>query len=140
MTWLIIQLEKKGIGQAEICRRTGMTTSYVNALRNPQRGRNSGIGAEIVRLMKDGMGLDPRFFYDDYEGERPYEIYLLDARREEKRVEELAKSVSSMRSELASMRAELAARDAKHAQELADHAQAREDLETKLATRRRLPR
>lgn len=128
--WLVIQLERDGIGQAELARRTGMTTSYVNAIRNPDRGRNSGMGAEIVRKMKDGMGLDPRYFYDDYEDQRDYKIYLLDAKREEKRFEQLASAQDALRADFAKLRAELMERDAKHAREVAQ-------LESELADARR---
>jgi transcriptional regulator with XRE-family HTH domain len=119
-TYLLVQLERKGIGQAELSRRTGMTKSYINALRNPERGRNLGIGAEIVRLMKDGIGLDPKYFYDDYEGERPHELYLLDAKRDEKRIEVLSASVQDVLVGMASMRATLAQHDADHAKQIAE--------------------
>lgn len=128
--WLVVQLERDGVGQAELARRTGMTTSYVNAIRNPDRGRNSGMGAEIVRKMKDGMGLDPRYFYDDYEEQRDYKIYLLDAKREERRYEQLAQAQSALRADFAKLRAELLERDAKHAREVVS-------LEDELAAARR---
>lgn len=126
MHYLVVQLEKRGIGQTELARRTGVKSGYINVFRNPDRGRNRGIGADIVRKMKDGMGLDPRYFFDDYEGERPYEIYLLDAKREEKRIEGIAQAQSAMqadfarlRAELSEMRAEIASRDAAHMREVA---------------------
>jgi hypothetical protein len=34
------------------------------------------------------VGLDGRYFYDGYDGERPFEVYLLDHKRDEKRVDE----------------------------------------------------
>jgi hypothetical protein len=83
--------------------------------------------------MKDGMGLDPRYFYDDYEEERDYKIYLLDAKREEKRFEQLAQAQDSLRADFAKLRADLMERDAKHAREVAQ-------LEAELAAaRRQLP-
>ena len=112
--WLIVQLQKKGITQAELARRTGMTTSYVNAIRNSDRGRNSGIGAEIVRKMKDGLRLSEKYFFDDYDGERPFEMYLLDAKREEKQIERVMTEQSAVRADVAKLRAEIADRDALH--------------------------
>lgn len=88
------------------------------------------MGAEIVRKMKDGMGLDPRYFYDDYEEERDYKIYLLDAKREEKRFEQLAQAQDALRADFAKLRADLMERDAKHAREVAQ-------LEAELASARR---
>lgn len=88
------------------------------------------MGAEIVRKMKDGMGLDPRYFYDDYEEQRDYKIYLLDAKREERRYEQLAQAQSALRADFAKLRAELLERDAKHAREVVS-------LEDELAAARR---
>jgi transcriptional regulator with XRE-family HTH domain len=136
LRWLIMQLERDGIGQAELARRTGMTTSYVNAIRNPDRGRNSGIGAEIVRQMKDGLGLSEKYFFDDYDGERPYAMYLLDAKREERRIDTLSEEQSSLRADFAQLRAELAERDAAHSRELAaleaELAQARKPVSSQI--------
>lgn len=79
-----------------------------------------GIGAEIVRLMQEGIGLDPRYFYDNYEGERPYELYLLDGKREQRRVEELAAAFSNLSVEVANLRSDVAQRSADHAKEVAE--------------------
>lgn len=70
--------------------------------------------------MKDGIGLDPKYFYDDYEGERPHELYLLDSKREEKRIEVLSNSVADIVVEMANLRSQVAQRDADHAKQVAD--------------------
>ena len=58
--------------------------------------------------MKDGVGLDPAYFFDDYEGQRPAELYLLDRKRDEARAAELAKQLSQLSSKMTTMEQELA--------------------------------
>ena len=107
-SWLVLQLERKGFSQAEICRQTGISTTHLNQLRNIERGSRSGIGAEIVRKVKDGLQIDPAYFYDDYEGEKPYELFLLSAKRDEKRVSALESGLAETQRLAAQQAVELA--------------------------------
>lgn len=67
-----------------------------------------GIGASIVRQVRDGVRVHPNYFFDDYEGERPYKMYLLTAVRDERRVSAIEDEVAKMRRELADVHASLA--------------------------------
>jgi transcriptional regulator with XRE-family HTH domain len=107
-SWLILQLEQKGLSQAEICRRTGIAPSHLNQLRNIERGSRSGIGAEIVRKVKDGLGIDPAYFFDDYEGQKPFELYSLSAKRDENRVAAIEKGLAEDQRQVATLQTELA--------------------------------
>lgn len=108
--WAILYFEQKlGVSGSELARRTGIHQTHINAFRNIQSSGRTGIGAEIVRKMKDGVGLDPAYFYDDYTDRRPVELYLLDHKREEARATALSKQLSEMSSEMADIRSELAA-------------------------------
>lgn len=107
-SWLVLQLEREGLSQAEICRRTGISTTHLNQLRNIERGGRSGIGAEIVRKVKDGLHIDPAYFFDDYEGEKPFQLFLLSAKRDEKRVSALEDGLASTQRTAASQAVELA--------------------------------
>lgn len=131
--WLILQLETgghpewgrddpkllKGVTQAELARRTGLTTSYLNAIKHPERSGNNDIGASKLALMAKGVGLEIAYFYDAYEGERPFPLYLLSAKRSEKRIEAIVDEQRAQRIEFAKLRQELAERDVRHAREVA---------------------
>lgn len=99
--WLITQLEKKGVTQSELARRTGLGVTYINAYRNIESTGVSGISAETVQTMRDRMGLDPRYFFDPYEGERPHEMYLLDAKREAVQLAQYRQELSEIARRLA---------------------------------------
>jgi transcriptional regulator with XRE-family HTH domain len=110
---LILQMEKGGhpnwrdehglplekVTQAELSRRTGLTSSYLNSIKYPDRSRNTDIGAAKVAQLCDRVGLDVRYFYDGYEGERPYVIYLLDRKREQNQADATEKAIADLRSE-----------------------------------------
>lgn len=131
--WLILQLETDGhpewgkddpkllksVGQAELARRTGLTTSYLNAIKHPQRSGNNDIGASKLAQMATGVGIEVDYFYDAYEGERPFALYLLSSKRSEKRIEAIADEQRAQRAEFAKLRQELAERDVRHAREVA---------------------
>jgi transcriptional regulator with XRE-family HTH domain len=107
-SWLLLQLERKGMTQVEICRRTGIAPSHLNQLRHIERGSRSGIGAEIVRKVKDGLQIDPGYFFDDYEGEKQHELFLLSAKRDEKRVAAIEDTVAKDQRQLSKHNMELA--------------------------------
>jgi len=37
--------------------------------------------------MRDGLRIDPAYFFDDYEGDRDFRVYLLSEKRAEKRLD-----------------------------------------------------
>lgn len=96
------------MSQAEFCRRTGIHPPYLSAIRNMERDGARGIGAAIVRQVRDGLRVHPNYFFDDYEGERPYKMYLLTAIRDEKRVSAIEEELAKMRRELADVHVGLA--------------------------------
>lgn len=134
---LILQMEKGGhpnwrdehglplekVTQAELARRTGLTSSYLNSIKYPDRSRNTDIGAAKVAQLCERVGLDVRYFYDGYEGERPFVIYLLDRKREQNQAEATEKAIADLRSEflgaLASFRADVSRREQDHEAQIA---------------------
>ena len=58
MSWLIRQLQRDGIGQAEMERRTGIESSHLNKLLNYEGARRKGLGADIIRQVRDGLKID----------------------------------------------------------------------------------
>lgn len=99
--WLILQLQKEGISQSELARRTGLGVTYINSYANIETSGVYGIGAETVQVMRDRMGLDPRYFFDPHEGERPYTMYLLDAKREAAQLAEFSAKLAEVTKRLA---------------------------------------
>ena len=134
---LILQMEKSGhpnwrdeqglplekVSQAELARRTGLTSSYLNSIKYPDRSRNTDIGAAKVAQLCDRVGLDVRYFYDGYEGERPFVIYLLDRKREQNQAEATEKAIADLRSEflgaLSDIRTDMNQREQAHADQVA---------------------
>lgn len=92
---LIVQLERDGISQTEIAQRTGIKMSYLNQIRNYERYGKTGIGAEHVRLAMSGLKVDPSYFFDELEVEPDYKLYLLSAKRDEKRVSAIESAVAA---------------------------------------------
>lgn len=115
---LILQMEKRGhpgwkdenddplthVSNAEFSRRTGIPTSYLNAIKHPERSGNSDIGAAKLAQVAEGAGLDIRYFFDGYKGERDFVIYLLAHKREQKQADEATQAeLAKLRSEMVSM-------------------------------------
>jgi transcriptional regulator with XRE-family HTH domain len=107
MCWLLEQLAAMGVGQAEVARRTGIDSTYLNKLRRLEISGRSSIGADIVRRVKDGLRIDPSYFYDDYEGQKDHRLYLLSAKRDEKRVSGLENGQASLELEVSKLRTDL---------------------------------
>jgi transcriptional regulator with XRE-family HTH domain len=83
--WLIHQFENEGFSQAEIGRRIGMKPDHLNRLVNAEKYGYTGLSAEIVRGVRDGLNISTDYFYDDYEPERPArQLYSLDQVRQQK--------------------------------------------------------
>jgi transcriptional regulator with XRE-family HTH domain len=98
--WLLQQLEDKGIGQKEVVELTGIKKSHLNQIKHHERYRKSGVGAEWIGLMSKGLRLDPAYFFDEYEGPADHRLYLLSAKRDEKRVASIEARVGSMESRM----------------------------------------
>ena len=124
---VILQLERFGhpewglskVGPSELARRTGLTTSYLDAIKHADRGGNKDVGGAVLAKMCDGMGLDIRYFFEKFSEERPFTLYLLSAKRDERRIDSFAKELREMRAEFANVRAEFAERDAKKERQIA---------------------
>jgi transcriptional regulator with XRE-family HTH domain len=98
-SWLLKQLYAKGYKQAQLVRITGLSQSHISQLQRLGDGESAGrtgIGAEIVRKVKDSLQIDPAYFFDDYEGEKPHELFLLSAKRDEKRVSAIETAISKI--------------------------------------------
>lgn len=113
-SWLVAQLEKEGIGQAEMARRTGIESSHINKLKNFETSGRKALSADIIRRVKDGLKLDPEYFFDEYDGPCDYKVYDLTKAREKKRVgniestvEKLAAMVTLLNERLSQTEAEL---------------------------------
>lgn len=96
------------MSQAEISRRTGIGQTHINAIRNMETVGARGIGAHIVRLVRDGLGISTDYFYDDYEGEADHKVYQLSKKREERRFSAIEQEQAQVRRELADMGSKLA--------------------------------
>ena len=64
---LLVQLfdRHRDLNMAEIARRTGINYSHLTKLMKPQGGSYTGLSAEIVRKMRDGLQISPDFVFDD---------------------------------------------------------------------------
>jgi len=121
--YLINQLEKNGhpewkdeygqeltsVSQAELSRRTGVNPSYLSAIKHPEIRRNTDVGGANLAKLAKGVGIDVRYFFDTYEGERIFMTYLLSRYREGRQFDaaiktELDKLRQEMRVELDAIR------------------------------------
>lgn len=130
--WLVSQLKAAGIGQAEMARRTGIESSHINRLANAETHGYTGLSADIVRKVRDGLSISTDYFFDMYEGERPaLPLYSLDQKRRENwnntvedRLAKLERSQAQEKAHMAELEAALHRKDAeierlKHELELA---------------------
>jgi len=114
--WLLNQLYQsgKGMPQEEMCRRTGLSKSYlstwINITKDANAGR-TGFGAEIVRRVKDGFQTSPDYFFDEYDGEVDHRLYSLEERRTENRMARVEKQQAETASQLERILAMLAQKD-----------------------------
>ena len=114
---LIEQLEQSGISQSEMSRRTGIPQSHVNKLRNYRSSGRTSVGAEIVGEFIEWLKLDPWFFHDnsyddEADGVRDYRLYLLSAKRDERRLAALEEAVANLQQLLVSTNTSKAVQEA----------------------------
>lgn len=87
------------------------------------------IGAEIVRLMQDRMGVAVGYFYDDYpEGSRSYADYSMAQRREDRERDDLKLSVADLQVQFRKLLEEIAAIRQEFATERREHAETKRAL------------
>lgn len=55
----------RSLNMAEIARRTGIDYSHLTKLMKPLSGRYTGLSADIIRKMRDGLQISPDFIFDD---------------------------------------------------------------------------
>jgi len=103
LAWLVAQKRSEGMSQREFSKLTGIGYTYINALANLETGSPRGMGAHIVALVRNGVGVHPDYFYDDYEGEADHKVYLLANRREEARLAAIETEQAQMRRDFAEM-------------------------------------
>lgn len=87
--WLLRQLEDSGVTQKQVIELTGIKKSHLTQIVHYERYRKTGVGAEWIGLMTKGLRLDPAYFFDEYEGPKDFRLYLLSAKRDEKRVQSI---------------------------------------------------
>lgn len=123
------------VSQAEAARRIGLTGTHASAIVNPETRRTMDVGASILARVSDRVGLDVRYFYDGYTGERPYKLYLLAHKREQKQVDENVKTTvnTAVQGTEARLRAEMMAMFAGIRVDIDESKQARVAAEDELA-------
>jgi len=74
------QLQKEeNMSYRTIAKELGLTNSYISKICN---GDRYGFGTEIIRSIKEKYKIDPRYFFDDYDGLVDYHRYVLDGKIE----------------------------------------------------------
>lgn len=64
---LVRLLERhRGYKMPEVAKRTGIDYSHLTKLMKPQGGSYTGLSADIVRKMRDGLQISPDFIFDDH--------------------------------------------------------------------------
>lgn len=96
--WLLQQLEDRGVTQKQVTELTGIKKAHLNQIKHHERYRKTGVGAEWIGLMTKGLNLDPAYFFDEYDGPADHRLYLLSAKRDEKRVASIESRLGSVES------------------------------------------
>lgn len=122
---LLIRLFKQyaDVNRAEIARRTGIDETHLSKLCNTEKYGYTGLSADIVRMVRDGLQTSPDFFFDpelipvQSEGEL-LQVYSLDAQRQknwqrsvEERLQELTSAKVEQGAKLLELQAEVARKD-----------------------------
>lgn len=112
-------------------------STWYNIFSDANGGR-SGISADIVRRVKDGLGIHPDYFFDDYEGEADHRVYLLDRYRRQRAFHDVQDEVARHSVLLEQIQAGLAEKDAVIHKQAAQIAKMKHDLQLKDRARPRL--
>lgn len=83
------------LSQLQVERLTGVEASHLNKIFNADRPR--GVGADIIRKMRDGLKIDPMFFFDDKEP-TDLNVYILAEKRIAKRFETIEERLAALES------------------------------------------
>jgi transcriptional regulator with XRE-family HTH domain len=94
--WLIWQLKREGLAEAEIARRAGLGQTYINAYARIEETGVSGVSLDVAQKLCDALGMDGRYWLDRYKGERPYKLYLFDAEKQRIENERLETKLQEM--------------------------------------------
>lgn len=89
-------IAKLNENQSTIARKLDIHPSYVNKLIS---GEREGVGAEVVSAVHRAFGVDPKYFTEDYEGERSHELYLMSHERNTDRIRKLETRVAELEEE-----------------------------------------
>lgn len=76
MAWLIEQLSKES-SLADVARKTGIEASWLSKVRNYETVGLTAVSSDVIEKLRDSLRLNPAYFFDKYEGERPYKTFLL---------------------------------------------------------------
>lgn len=83
---LISRLREVGVSQAEMARRTGIDSTHINRLANAEKYGYTGLSADIVRKVRDGLKISSEYFFEklpqDADPDPLANVYSLDAERE----------------------------------------------------------
>jgi transcriptional regulator with XRE-family HTH domain len=97
---LIAQLEQRGMSGVDLADLIGVGESRLNKLKNYESSGRTSFEVEIVGRVMHGLKIDPLFFFEEYddakEGTRDYRLYLLSAKRDEKRVSAIEETVKRL--------------------------------------------
>ena len=118
---LLVRLfrEYANVNRAEIARRTGIDETHLSKLCNTEKYGYTGLSADIVRMVRDGLQTSPDFFFDPElipttnEAEL-LQVYSLDAQRQknwqrsvEERLQELTTAKVEHTARLLELQAEV---------------------------------
>lgn len=100
MHWLVLQAHENGLNARKLAEITGLSESYLSNWKNIKTSGVKGLEDSQIEILVDKLGLDPRYFFDPYEGPRDYTLYLLDKAREAARHLELEAEMRELRKRL----------------------------------------
>jgi len=116
---LLIRLlrDVANMNRAEMARRTGIDETHLSKLVNTEKYGYTGLSADIVRMVRDGLQISPDFFFDPELVPVPHEadlltVYSLDAQRQknwQRSVEERLRELTNAKIETSAQLLELQA-------------------------------
>lgn len=113
---LIAQLEQHGTSVTDFAQLIGVGMSRLNKLRNYESSGRTSFEVEIVERVMRGLKIDPLFFFEDYDdskqGTRDYRLYLLSAKRDEKRISAIEEAQKRQELAQAQLNAKIATQEA----------------------------
>lgn len=86
LQWFFLDRLAEGDEGKDIAERLSVSPAYITNVKGMGSNGRTGIGAEIVRRVKEQYGVHPDYFYEEYEGRKSYKLFPISAMRDEKRV------------------------------------------------------